>query len=146
MKNVLSLIILLLFVFSANAQIRKIPKIVEENFHQQYKNAENVTFKDQLVRVDVSFELDGEQLLASYSNKGIWKETQKEWQYEKLSQEVKDGYSKSKYADREVDETTILYLPGGITQYRLRARKSDVEKKYLFFNTEGRLLREAITL
>ncbi len=146
MKNLLVFIVVVLFTLSASAQIRKIPKIVEDNFHNQYKSAENVEFKDHLIRVDVTFEMDGEQLLASYSNKGIWKETQKEWDYEKLSQEIKDGFSKSKYADREVDETKVLYLPGGVTQYRLRARKSDIEKKYLFFTTEGRLIREAITL
>jgi len=39
-----------------------------------------------------------------------------------------------------------LYLPGGSEQYRIRVRKSDVQKKYLYFNTKGRLLREAVTL
>ena len=128
------------------AQIREIPRIVEETFANQYKGASNIDFQDQLVRVDVRFHLDGDTMLASYSNKGVWKETQKRWSYDKLPQEVKDGFTKSRYADRRVDETVVIYLPGGGEQYRLRARKNDVEKKYLFFNTAGRLLRETITL
>lgn len=128
------------------SQVREIPKSVEETFANQYKGATNIDFKDQLVRVDVSFELDGEKMLASYTNKGIWRDTQKEWSFDKLSTEVKDGFEKSKYADREIEEIIVLYLPGGGEQYRLKAKKNDVEKKYLFFNTKGRLLRTTITL
>lgn len=128
------------------AQIREIPKAVEETFSQQYNGANNIDYKDQLVRVDVYFELKGDRMIASYTNKGIWKETEKEWSFDKLTDEVKDGFQKSKYADREVEETTVLYLPGGTEQYRIKAKKSGVDKKYLFFNTGGRLLRTSITL
>ena len=128
------------------AQIREIPKAVEETFSQQYNGANNIDFKDQLVRVDVYFELKGDKMIASYTNRGIWKETEKEWSFDKLSEEVKDGFQKSKYADREVEETTVLYLPGGSEQYRIKAKKSGVDKKYLYFNTKGRLLRTSVTL
>jgi hypothetical protein len=130
----------------AFSQIREIPKIVEETFANQYRGASDIDFRDHLVRVDVHFLLDGESMIASYTNKGLWKETQKEWSFEKLPEEVKNGFEKSKYADREVAETIVLYLPGDITQYRLKAKKNDVEKKYLFFNPKGRLLRESVTL
>jgi Putative beta-lactamase-inhibitor-like, PepSY-like len=134
------------FTGMAFSQIREIPKAVEETFSNQYKGAANIDFKDQLVRVDVHFDLDGEKMIASYTNKGLWKETQKEWSFDKLPQEVKDGFEKSKYADRDVDDVIVLYLPGGSEQYRLKAKKSGVEKKYVYFNPKGRLLREAVTL
>ncbi|MGZ8509087.1 MAG: PepSY-like domain-containing protein [Chitinophagaceae bacterium] len=130
----------------AFSQIREIPKAVEETFANQYKGASDIDFKDQLVRVDVYFILDGESMIASYTNKGLWKETQKEWSFVKLPEEVKNGFEKSKYADREIEDVIILYLPGGIEQYRLKAKKNGVEKKYLYFNTKGRLLRESVTL
>jgi Putative beta-lactamase-inhibitor-like, PepSY-like len=128
------------------AQIREIPKVVEETFTNQYKGATNVDYKDQLVRVDVSFQLDGENMVASYTNKGAWRNTEKEWTYDKLPEAVKDGFTKSKYADREVEETIVIYLPGGAEQYRLKVKKNGVEKKYVWFNVKGRLLREGITL
>lgn len=131
---------------SAFAQIREIPKAVEETFSNQYKGATNIDYQDQLVHVDVQFELEGEKMVATYSNKGVWKETRKAWAFDKLSTEVQDGFKKSKYADREIEETTVIYLPGGSEQYRLKAKKSGVEKKYLFFNDKGRLIRDAITL
>jgi len=146
-KKLVSLTVCLIFISGiAFSQIREIPKIVEETFTNQYKGASNIDYKDQLVRVDVHFELEGESLVASYTNKGLWKETQKEWSFVKLPDEVKNGFEKSKYADREVEDVIVLYLPGDITQYRLKAKKSDVEKKYLYFNPKGRLLRESVTL
>ncbi len=136
----------ILFAGAAFTQIREIPKVVEETFANQYREASDIEFKDQLVRVDVYFILDGESMIASYTNKGLWKETQKAWAYDKLPQEVKDGFDKSKYADREVAETVVLYYPGDVTQYRLKVKKNDFEKKYLYFNPAGRLLRESVTL
>ncbi|MBL7739572.1 MAG: hypothetical protein JNK14_10150 [Chitinophagaceae bacterium] len=145
-SGVILLVLLLIFSALSYSQIREVPKIVEETFAQQYNGATQVDYKDQLVRVDVYFELKGEKMIASYTNKGIWKGTEKEWDFDKLSEEVKDGFKKSKYADREIEETVVLYLPGGTEQYRIKAKKSGVEKKFLFFNTSGRLLRTAVTL
>ena len=148
MKKRLVLIALSVIFFTdmAFTQIREIPKAVEETFSNQYKGASNIDYKDQLVRVDVHFDLEGEKMVASYTNKGLWKETQKEWSFDKLPQEVKDGFEKSKYADRDVEDVIALYLPGGSEQYRLKAKKNGVEKKYVYFNPKGRLLREAVTL
>ncbi|MGN6294024.1 MAG: PepSY-like domain-containing protein [Chitinophagaceae bacterium] len=140
------MVILLCASMPAFSQIRKIPKAVEETFANQYREASDIDFKDQLVSVDVHFLLDGDTMVASYTNKGIWKETLKRSNYDELPQDVKDGFKKSKYADREVEDVTVMYLPGDITQYRLKAKKNGVEKKYLFFNPKGRMLRESITL
>lgn len=137
---------LLLLSGFAFSQIREIPRAVEETFANQYKGASNIEFKDQLTSVNVHFELDGEKMVASYTNKGLWKETQKEVEFEMLPLDVKDGFEKSKFSGREVENVFVLYLPGGVEQYRLKARKNDVEKKYLYFNPKGRLLRESVTL
>ena len=145
-KLLLSGFILLSTVITSFAQIREIPKPVRETFANQYPTAENTDFRDQLVKVDVRFELKGDKLVASYANNGAWKGTEKDWRYEDIPEEIKDGFIKSKYADWEAGETKVLYLPGGSEQYRIRVRKNDVQKKYLYFNKDGRLLREAITL
>ena len=145
-KGLLLYAYLLLLSGFAFSQVREIPKAVEETFANQYKGASNIEFKDQLTSVDVHFELEGEKMVASYTNKGLWRETQKELEFETLPSDVKDGFEKSKFAGREVENVIVLYLPGGVEQYRLKARKNDVEKKYLYFNPKGRLLRESVTL
>jgi hypothetical protein len=145
-KGFIVVALMIVMSFTASSQIRQIPKQVEETFAQQYNGASNIEFRDQLVRVDVYFELNGEKFIASYTNKGIWKETEKEFTFDQLPEEIKEGFQKSRFADRDVEETKVLYLPGGSQQYRLKAKKSDVEKKYLYFNTKGRLLRSTITI
>lgn len=133
---------------STSAQFREIPKDVQLTFANQYPKAENIDYKDQLTKIYIHFTLDSTKWIATYSNKGIWKETEKEWSYENLSDAIKDGFAKSKYADDdwEIKETTIVYLPGGTEQYRIKIEKNELQKKYLFFNKRGRLLRDALTL
>jgi hypothetical protein len=137
-----------LFFLSKDAlsQVTKIPESAKENFAKQYPSAQKIDWSNDVVNVNVRFELDGEQMNAEFSNKGIWKKTEKKWAYDKLPEAVRDGFNKSKYADRGVMETIIVFLPGDVEQYRLKVEKNDLEKKYLFFNKEGRLIREAITI
>ena len=145
MKATMSFI-LTIFSTMAFSQVTSIPPAAKENFAKQYPDAQNVNWDNDVINVNVRFELNGEQMDAEYSNKGIWKSTLKDWTFDQLPAEVKDGFQKSKYADREVEETKILYLPGDIVQYRVKAKKNGVEKKYLYFNGKGRLIRDAVTL
>ena len=117
---------------AGNAQVTSIPEQAKENFFKQYP--------------DVRFEQDSNKMNAEYSNKGIWKRTLKEWTYDKLTSDVKEGFSKSKYAGMQVLDVEVLYLPGYVIQYRLKVSKNNVENKFLFFNTEGRLIRTTVAI
>jgi hypothetical protein len=139
-------LVLFLTVISAQAQLREIPPIVKETFEKQYAQAEAVEYKDMLTSVQVHFTENNEKYIAKYSNKGVWKETEKEWNFGHLDEAVKDGFSKSKYADWEVEESKIVYRAGNNELYRIRVKKNDLQKKYLYFNGTGRLLEDAVTL
>lgn len=143
-----SLLFILISLFSMNvfSQVTSIPEEAKRNFARQYPDAENVEWDNDIVNVNVRFDLEGEKMNAEYSNKGIWKNTVKDWSYEKLPPAVADGFKKSKYADRTVTETKIVYYPGDVTRYRLKVEKNEVQKKYLFFNGNGRLVKESVTL
>ena len=143
------LFVMLVFVsasFNTYSQVTSIPDQAKENFFKQYPDAKNVQWENNVVKVNVRFDQDSNQLNAEYNNKGIWKNTLKDWTYEKLTGDVKEGFQKSKYVDREITDVKVLYLPGYVIQYRLKVEKNDVEKKYLFFNTQGRLVRSSVTL
>ena len=128
------------------SQITSIPEQAKENFARQYPDAQRVSWNNDIVNVNVRFELDGERMNAEYNNNGIWRSTAKDWSYEKLPDDVKDGFKKSKYADRSIKEVKVIYYPGDVIRYRLRVEKNDFEKKYLYFSTSGRLIRESITI
>jgi hypothetical protein len=148
MKGMLFLTLVLLFGLapSAEAQGDNVPSVVKETFNQQYPNAENVVYEDNLLQVWVNFVLNGDNMRANYTRKGQWKNTEKDWSYDQLPAAVKDGFLKSKYADREIEETKIIYRAGGTQWYRLKARKNGLQKKHLFFNEQGRLVEDSITL
>lgn len=142
-----SFLIALVFLFNLSfAQVTKVPQIARDNFAKQYPKAENAEWTNAIISVNVQFELNGKSMNAEYNNKGIWKSTLQDESYDQLPSAVQDGFKKSKYSDREVTDTKIIYYPGDVIQYRIKAEKNDVEKKYLFFDENGRMLRESITL
>ncbi len=132
--------------YQANSQVTTIPEQAKESFFKQYPDAKNVKWENNVVNVQVRFEQDNSIMVAEYNNKGIWKNTLKDWSYDKLPDDVKEGYNKSKFSGREVTDAKMLYLPGYVIQYRLKVEKSGVEKKYLFFSTEGKLIRTSIAI
>ena len=146
--NRLVVIIISIFLSSSAgfAQVTSIPDLAKENFFKQYPDAKNVQWQNDVVNVNARFEQDSNSLNAEYNNKGTWKWTLKDWTFDKLTTDIKEGFSKSKYASRQVLEVKVLYLPGYVIQYRLKVEKNDIEKKFLFFNTEGRLVRTTVAL
>lgn len=130
------------------AQLREIPAAVKEAFAAQYPNAESPEYLDKVVSVQVHFAEGGNKKVASYNNKGMWRETEQDWEFEKLEADVQDGFEKSKYSgdEWEVTETKIITRPGNKTLYRIKVQKNEVQKKYLFFTGTGKLVSETITL
>ncbi|MEO7923057.1 MAG: PepSY-like domain-containing protein [Chitinophagaceae bacterium] len=145
-SSLLSFLFLVTLSFNSYSQVTSIPEQAKQSFFKQYPDAKNVKWENNVVNVNVRFEQDSNKLYAEYNNKGIWKNTLKDWSYEKLTEDVKEGFKKSKYADRQITDVKMLYLPGYVIQYRLRVEKNDVERKFLFFNTEGRMVRSSVTL
>jgi len=129
-----------------HSQVTSIPEQAKENFFKQYPDAKNVQWENDVVNVNVRFEQDSNKMNAEYNNKGIWKRNLKDWTYDKLTEDVKDGFKKSKYAGKQVLDVKVLYFPGYVIQYRIKVEKNNVENKFLFFNTEGRLIRTTVAI
>jgi hypothetical protein len=140
------LVLQVLFCANASAQFRDIPPEVTTAFTKQYPGAEAVTYKDNLKNFYVAFTMNGEKTLAKYSTKGEWKESEKITVISKLPKAVIEGFEKSKYADWKVSEATVISMPRNIENYRVKVEKGDLQKKNLFFNKEGRLTKDGLTL
>jgi hypothetical protein len=138
--------VLVLLTVSSFSQLRKIPVAVKESFYEQYPNAENIDWNDDLLHVSVKFMLDNKHMNSRYSNRGIWKYTEEETTFEESPETVRDGFKKSKFADRSVQQVDIIHYPDDVIHYRIKAGRNAVEKKFLYFNTEGRLVKEGITI
>ncbi len=128
------------------AQVRKIPSEVTEAFKQKYPTASNVEWRDKLSNFSAVFEADNIQYEARFNSKGEWQLTENEIDESDLPEAVKDGYDKSKYADWEIGKVHKIELSDGSFQYRVEAVKNDVRKKNLYFNSDGRLVKDRITI
>lgn len=151
MKVIIRLIPALLLVLamniSAEAQIRKIPAEVTDAFKDKYPEATNVEWKDKLTNFVAVFKMDGIQYEARFTKKGFWKDTENAIETDELPEEVNEGYSKSKYADEwKIEAAYKIVLPDDKVQYRVLARKSDLQKKNILFSSDGRLLKDNMTL
>jgi hypothetical protein len=144
----LSLFILISGIYSsALAQIRKIPAEVTESFKEKYPNASQVEWKDKLTNFVAVFQHEGIQYEARFNKKGEWKDTENAIDTDELPEAVNEGYGKSKYADDwKIEAAYKIVLPNEKVNYRVLARKSDLQKKNILFSSEGRLLKDNMTL
>ena len=135
------------FAGSVNAQLRKIPSTVTDTFAIRYPHAEKVEWSDKLSSFEASFSVNGVSIKAGFSNQGNWKYSEKTITFDALSADVKDGFSKSKYSDWKTGSVTEQQQFEKDTQYKIYVEKSSpFQKKYLYFNANGKLLKESITL
>jgi hypothetical protein len=147
MRKVIILSTALVLAFSSFGQIRKTPAAVTTAFEKQYPNASKVQYEDNLINVQVHFVSDSGRMIAKYNSDGEWKETEREFTYDGLPADVKTGFEKSKYTtDWKVKETAIIYMPHNEVRYRIKVEKNDLQKKYLFFDKNGRLIRDSLTI
>ena len=150
MKKALSLIFTLCLILgigvSSNAQLRKIPAEVTNRFTEKYPMATNVSWMDKLSGFSASFTLDEKEYLASFTNKGIWESTEEAIPQEELPEAVEGGFERSKYTEWTIGKTTKIEMPDNVIQYRVEVIKSDIQKRNLYFSSQGRLLRDKMTL
>jgi len=145
--NILLLTVILLISFNnLDAQIRKIPATVTESLKQKYPDAANIEWKDKLTSFQANFNLAGDTYHSTFSNNGEWEQTDKPVVKEKLSTAVNDGFIKSKYSNWDISSIVQTEYKDGHFEYRILVKKNDLSKKYLFFDEQGKLLRDARTI
>ena len=140
--------LLLLLTVPSFAQIRKIPAEVTQAFKDKYPNADNVSWKDKLTAFEAAiFESEAMKNMRHDSLiKANGKAQKRKLKKANLPSEIKDGFGKSKYADWELKNIYFIQLPEDATQYRILVAKSDIQKKNLLFNSDGKLLKDNLTL
>jgi hypothetical protein len=132
---------------TADAQVRKVPAEVTEAFRQKYPTAMNVEWRDRLSGFTATFDQDKVHYEAKFTNKGFWQSTENKMPEGELSPAIKDGFQKSKYSEEwTIKQVYKIALREDKTQYRLEIQKNDIQKKQLYFDSTGRMLRDNITL
>ncbi len=128
------------------AQIREIPAVVTEALITRYPHATNVSWKDKITSFQAEFTLNNHSMTANFNSKGEWQSGECIIDFNNLPADVRDGFSKSKYASWEKTSVTELQSMGKPVQYRIVVQKGALQKKGLFFNADGVLQKELIKL
>ncbi len=131
--------------FSTNAQIRKIPAEVTDNFTAKFPGASAVEWKDRLTGFSANFKDGDTTYIASFDNKGEWQATEHDINRASLPEAVQDGFEKSRFADWDIINIVYIDTPDGVN-YRIEVGKGDIKKKKPLFQYKGRLLKDKLTL
>ena len=137
---------LLIFGNSSFAQFRKIPAEVTDAFKEKFPYSNAVEWKDKLKLFQANFEMKDEDYIARFNSKGVWQETEKMIEQDKLPATINESFNNSRFSDWEVKELSFIEKKDGSELYRILVKKNDIEKRNLFFTKEGKLLKDAITL
>ncbi len=146
MKKIICFFFLISICIFSKAQFRKIPADVTDAFASRYPHAVHVEWKDKIQFFEASFTLNDVNMTADFSSAGDWEQSEREMDYDDLPDEVKDGFEKSKYSDWQNNGIFEIQVLGKPLQYRINVQKSGIQKKNLFFDADGKLLREVINL
>ena len=138
--------LLAFLLINAQAQFGKIPLEATNAFKTKYPDAQNVQWKSRFNSYKADFDLNNTHCAAEFNSKAQWTKTECRLTYDKLPTEVSDGFHKSLYTGWEYTEIVKVEEKGKDVMYRIRVKKSDLEKKYLYFSAAGQLQKESITL
>lgn len=142
MKRLLMFTIICIASLATSAQVRNIPATVTEAFKQSFPSATNVSWKDKLTNFEARFKMDNRNYTASFNKDGELKRTEKTLSFDELPAGVKTGFEKSKYATWKKGSVTEVEEHDDGLRYRIFVEKNKVQKKFIYFNSEGQLVKE----
>ena len=90
--------------------------------------------------------MNGSNIVAHFSSNGEWKASEREIDFNDLPDEVKDGFQKSKYENMQVNGVYEVQEMGKPLQYRIFVQKSGLQKKQVYFDANGKLLKDNMVL
>jgi hypothetical protein len=142
--KVVVLSVFAMFLFSGIfAQVVNIPDKAKDDFARKHANARDVEWDNKVTYYIVHYTEDGVAATAHYRLDGTWDFTENK--IKDVPAEVKESFSKSKYRDWEVNETAFVENDNSQKMYRYEVTKG-VDKKYVFFDKAGNLIKENPTL
>jgi len=91
------------------------------------------------------YEENGVAATAHYNMDGTWDFTEKKIHPNAVPAVVNDSFSKSKFSDYDVKEKAFVENTKGQSFYRFEVKKG-IDKKYLFFDKDGKLVKTSVSI
>ena len=140
-KIVIYTIALVLISAAVQAQVINIPEETKSDFAKRYPDAKSTKWTNKVSNYQCEFVQDGILCKAVYTIEGDWKYTEKLIERASVPADVTESLSKSKYRDWSVKSLVWIENVEKQQLYRYEVRKG-VQKKYIFFDAKGVLIKE----
>ena len=118
----------------------EVPAGVKKAFADKFTVTKNVKWEKEGEEFEASFEANGKEQTAVFSNSGQWKETETEIKESALPAAVKATLAKE-FAGYKVDEIESIEAPGKNTFYELEAEKGKTAYE-VQFSADGKILKK----
>lgn len=148
MKGLKSLLILSTIIFSCvnlHAQIINVPEKAKKNFWDKYPDAKRVDWKNNVTRYSAKFQLGEEWYKANYNVDGGWEYTEKSIKLEEFPEAVKTSVKNSRFAGWKIISTAFVENDKSEQLYRVEF-KSGIERKFVFFDADGKEIKTTSTI
>ena len=149
MKKLIFMVMALAFIVAAKplkAQFRDIPAAVTNAMKEKYPNATEISWEDKVSSFQAKFLNDGKRQEARFKKDGTWEVTEKAILFEELPSAVQEAFNASEYKKWTLRTVAHLENSEGGKEYRVYVRNNTVQRKYLYYGEDGKLLRESYKL
>jgi hypothetical protein len=124
------------------AQGPQIPSAVAKAFALMFPAAQNVEWREKTTNFTVFFIMNAGKCEAKYEKNGGWLSTEETMPWDSLPRPVQDSFKLCRYADWKGVSVYSLKTAEAAIQYHLVVTKSDLGRRILFYNPEGKLVQD----
>lgn len=114
MKKASLLVLLIFSLYSCEQGKKEVPpQIIISNFNKKFLTTENVKWeKENDNEWEAEFEMNDTEYSASFSNSGVWKETEREIEVSEIPDSI-NTILKKNFENFDIDKVEILETPEG---------------------------------
>ena len=139
-------IALIAVVKPLKAQFRDVPAAVTNAMKDKYPNAKDISWEDKVSSFQAKFLMDGKTHEARFKKDGTWEVTEKAILFEEMPKAVQDAFNASEFKKWTLRTVAELNNNQGGNEFRIYVRNNTVNRKYLYYGVDGKLLKEAYNL
>jgi hypothetical protein len=129
-----------------SAQVKTVPSSVIKIFKTKYPGATKVAWLNNTDSYAARFYYGTNPCTARFDSKGEWLDETKKVSFGDLRTNIKNAFSQSKFASWQAHEVEAIQEKNKEVQYRILIRNSDLQKKYIYFDSKGQLTKEVLTM
>lgn len=129
--------ITLLVTHSSLAQVVNIPDKAKQSFADKYPKAKDIVWTNNISNYTATFRRKKTHYTAHYNIDGAWDNTENQLDNDDVPKDVREAFSKNRFADWKVNSTDFVEDSKGQNLYRYNLKKG-IEKKYLYFDKTGK--------